>query len=85
MPETPRPGGGMLPFDTGSFRDRAGRVLIHEGRVLRALTEPARQAFQQLSGTKFFSRQVDAGSLVRTTPTEPPSLPVDFNGPKRQA
>lgn len=52
--------------EAGSFRDREGRVFYHEGRVLRALSRTAAEAWRDLSGCRFFERLSAAGKIVGT-------------------
>jgi SAM-dependent methyltransferase len=41
--------------DSGSFRDREGRVYLHQGRVIRGLSQKALDNFRALSQTRFFT------------------------------
>jgi len=52
--------------DTGSFRDRNGRVYLAEGRVIRGVSESALANFGQLSATGFWSEYLDQGALIGT-------------------
>ena len=53
-------------LDAGSFRDREGRVFYHQGRVLRALSRHALEAFDTLAATGFYARAEDGGRVVAT-------------------
>ncbi|MFV0443888.1 MAG: class I SAM-dependent methyltransferase [Planctomycetaceae bacterium] len=60
----------MAPlFDPGSFRDRVGRVVVSNERVLRALKTPGWDAWSKLKSCEFFDCEVAAGRIVRTTET----------------
>lgn len=65
--------------NTGSFRDRDGRVYHHQDRILRGLSEPALEAFRQLQDKSFYKRLIKSGKLIGTrelTDKENP-LPAD--------
>ena len=64
-------------LDAGSFRDHEGRVFYHQGRVLRALSPTALEAWETLANTGFFTRGVSAGQIVATHR-------VDFSGERLQ-
>lgn len=53
-------------LDTGSFRDREGRVFYQDGRVYRALSGRAFEAWRALDQTRFFKRLADDGKVVAT-------------------
>lgn len=53
-------------FEQGSFRDREGRIVYREGRVLRVLSRRAAEAWEALAASRFFARETDSGRLVRT-------------------
>ncbi len=53
-------------LDAGSFRDREGRVFYHQGRVLRALSAHASEAFEALAATDFFANGLEEGRIVAT-------------------
>ncbi len=55
-----------LQFDAGSFRDRESRVFYRDGRVLRALSQPALEDWQALVASSFFDRLQTAGKIVPT-------------------
>ncbi len=59
-------------IDTGSFRDREGRVFYQYGKVFRALSERAAAAWKRLDGTKFFPRCVAEGKIIATREAEFP-------------
>ena len=42
-------------FDAGSFRDRESRVFYRDGRVLRALSQPAFDDWRALAASGFFA------------------------------
>lgn len=63
----------MTPqLDAGSFRDREGRVFYHEGRVYRALSQRAFEAWEALAETAFFERWTEQGKIVATSRAELP-------------
>ncbi len=53
-------------FDHGSFRDRESRVFYRDGRVLRALSQPALDDWRALAGSGFFAALQTAGKIVAT-------------------
>lgn len=57
------------PFavDSGSFRDRDGRVYRLDGRVVRGLSAGALADFENLRSATFYHRFLDAGRLVAST------------------
>ncbi len=61
-----------LRFDAGSFRDREGRVVYFENRVLRALSPRALEAWERLAATAFFERMSEQGKIVPTRRVELP-------------
>lgn len=52
--------------EAGSFRDRDGRIYRFEGRIIRGMSERALQEFEKLQATRFYSKFLDAGSLVNS-------------------
>lgn len=52
--------------NTGSFRDRDGRVYHFQGRVFRGLSEPALESFRQLRQKPFYTKLEEAGKVVAT-------------------
>lgn len=52
--------------DTGSFRDRSGRVYLVEDRVIRGLSESALENFDLLVAQSFYREAVSAGTVVET-------------------
>ena len=63
-----------LQSEPGSFRDRQGRIFYRNGEVIRALSSRALEEWQVLSSTRFFSRSMEAGKIVRTRALEPEEL-----------
>jgi SAM-dependent methyltransferase len=53
-------------LDSGSFRDREGRIYLYEDRVIRGLSNTALANFRALETTGFYQKYRDAGSIVRT-------------------
>ncbi len=50
--------------NTGSFRDRDGRVYQYQGRIFRGLSEAALQCFRQLQEQPFYTKLVESGKVV---------------------
>jgi hypothetical protein len=66
--------------NTGSFRDRDGRVYHFQGRVFRGLSAAALDSFRQLTQEAFFKKLSETGRVVATrelTADENP-LPADI-------
>lgn len=55
-----------LPFDPGSFRDRHGRVFLHENRVFRTLSGEGLQDWNDLATSAFLQQQIKQGNVVQT-------------------
>ncbi|MFC1701326.1 hypothetical protein ACFL1J_01035 [Pseudomonadota bacterium] len=66
--------------NTGSFRDRDGRVYHFQGRVFRGLSESALENFRQLQQKSFYTKLVASGKVISTReiPVEQTSLPEDI-------
>lgn len=66
--------------DTGSFRDRDGRVYHFRGRIFRGLSEPALESFRQLRQKPFYTKLEEAGKVVvtREVPVSENPLPDEF-------
>ncbi len=62
----------------GSFRDPAGRVYEHEGRILRTVTAAGATAFAAVRETGFLDRLVDDGRLVPFSVLSDPELATLF-------
>lgn len=62
----------MMEFDSGSFRDRDGRVFRHNGAIYRALSESATADWRALSATKFFPRLMAEGKIIGSKEVAPP-------------
>lgn len=52
--------------NTGSFRDRDGRVYHFQGRVFRGLSASALESFRQLTQKDFYKKLSEAGKVVAT-------------------
>lgn len=50
--------------DTGSFRDRDGRIYRFENRIIRGISENALLDFEKLESTTFYTRFLKKGRLV---------------------
>ncbi len=69
-------GQGQIRFDPGSFRDPAGRVALHEGRVLRFVYAGAADDYRWLRDEGILERLAADGRLVATR-----EMPADALGP----
>jgi len=58
--------GSVVSADSGSFRDRDGRIYLHGDRVLRGLSVAALEHFQALEQTGFYHQFSASGALVGT-------------------
>ena len=67
--------GESISADSGSFRDREGRVFLHRGRVFRGLSQNALDSFRQLENTRFYKKFIDSGNLAGTREVAPGELP----------
>lgn len=56
----------MLLYDTGSYRDRRGRVFYQSGAVCRGLNADAFAEWNVVAGSRFFQQAMEAGRVVRT-------------------
>jgi hypothetical protein len=54
------------PFDPGSFRDPASRVILSEDRVARILTPQGFTDWEALAATSFFRNETESGRLIGT-------------------
>ncbi len=66
-----------LSRDPGSFRDPAGGVYHHDGRVFRYLTDRGAADFQSLEASGLLHTLIDQRVLVETTEVSVEQLPVD--------
>jgi SAM-dependent methyltransferase len=62
--------------DSGSFRDRDGRVYRLGGRIIRGLSPAALADFAKLRSTKFYGRCLEQGRLVGSEPLAPEQVPL---------
>lgn len=63
----------MVTYETGSYRDREGRVIYGEsGEILRALSERALAEWEAVQSAKFFQQGMESGRIVRTARLESP-------------
>jgi ribosomal protein L11 methylase PrmA len=65
----------MVTFETGSYRDREGRVFYGDaGEVLRALSVRALAEWEAVRCANFFQQGMETGRIVRTTRFEVPLI-----------
>ena len=62
--------------DSGSFRDRDGRIYHVGSRILRGLSAGALADFEKLRATKFYQRFLGRGSLVASDLLAPEDVPL---------
>ena len=67
---------GQFAVDSGSFRDRDGRVYRLGGRIIRGLSDAALADFEKLRSTKFYRRFLEQGRLVASDPLAPERVPL---------
>jgi hypothetical protein len=65
-----------LKYDSGSFRDRNGRIFYSGNSVYRALSAEALQDWNLLSSTKFFADLSKEGRIIQTEQLPPDSTDV---------
>lgn len=71
----------MVTFETGSYRDRDGRVFYgNAGEVLRALSGHALAEWELVSGSHFFQQGTETGRIVRTARFEQTPVEPDLDG-----
>jgi SAM-dependent methyltransferase len=56
----------MMQVESGSFRDRNGRIFYANGVVYRGISTAALEHWQALSSTKFFREEIAKGSIIHT-------------------
>jgi SAM-dependent methyltransferase len=66
--------------DSGSFRDRDGRIYLHDDRVFRGISEGALESLRKLESTKFYNKFLQQESLVSSEllSTENVPLPAEI-------
>jgi len=62
--------------DTGSFRDRDGRVYSFAGRIIRGVSERALIEFKKLESTVFYKNALQKGLLVSSDLLNPEDVPL---------
>ena len=66
----------MPAVDTGSFRDRDGRIYRHEGRIFRGVSATALEEFRKLESTVFYRKFLERGQLVNSELLTPDQAPL---------
>lgn len=67
-------------FESGSFRDREAKVLYHDDKVLRVLSQNGYSQWKYVSGRKFFADAVRSGKVVETREIQLPQInSLDFS------
>jgi SAM-dependent methyltransferase len=69
---TPEP----FAVDSGSFRDRDGRVYRLDGRIIRGLSASALESFRALQSTRFYAKGLERGRLVASRLLDPADVPL---------
>jgi SAM-dependent methyltransferase len=66
--------------DTGSFRDRDGRIYRLEDRIIRGVSAQALEEFHKLQSTRFYAKFVERGQIVNSAllPAEGVPLPDEI-------
>ena len=57
-------------FDSGSYRDRTGRVVHHQNRIYRLLNDSGAEDWRHVRSTRFWEDAQQQGKVVRTTEVE---------------
>ncbi|HEY2253179.1 MAG TPA: hypothetical protein VGH74_19030, partial [Planctomycetaceae bacterium] len=71
----------MVTFETGSYRDREGRVFYGAaGEILRAMSARALAEWEAVSAAGFFRQGMESGKIVRTARIEHSSVEPHFEG-----
>jgi len=60
--------------DTGSFRDRDGRIYSHGDRIIRGISANALAEFKKLESTAFYTRFLQNGQLVESKLLKPENV-----------
>jgi len=64
-----------INIEPGSFRDRNGRIYYHNGEIYRAISKQALDEWNLLTSTKFFSKAIAEGTIVRTERVDAANVP----------
>ena len=67
---------GSTAVDTGSFRDRDGRIYHSDGRIIRGVSAEALEEFRKLESTAFYRKYREKGQLVDSQVLENDSIPL---------
>jgi SAM-dependent methyltransferase len=66
----------VLTAESGSFRDREGRVYRFDGRIFRGLNKTALENFRKLESTSFYRKFLETGALVESRECHPDEVPL---------
>lgn len=66
--------GSPSSVDTGSFRDRDGRIYRLEDRIIRGISKSALHEFRKLESTAFYTRFLKKGQLVGSQSLDPENV-----------
>ncbi len=67
---------GPVLAESGSFRDRDGRIYYADDRVIRGISASAVENFKQLEASGFYRKFLDRGQLVESTLLDHDSVPL---------
>ncbi len=67
---------GEIAVDSGSFRDRDGRIYHIDGRIIRGVSAGALKDFERLRATEFYRRLLQQGRLVASEPLSLDQVPL---------
>jgi len=65
-----------IAADSGSFRDRDGRIYRLGDRIIRGISSSALQDFEKLQTRKFYKRFLDNGQIVASELLDTDQVPL---------